>query len=159
MIGTRTEKLAIDAQQAAIRPMPPYPGEFCNRLSGRVKRPLGEPFGLTNFGVNLTVLPPGGHSSLHHRHTHDQEFIYVLEGTPTLVSDQGEIELKPGMCAGFLPNGAAHHLENRATLPAMIIEVGDRNKNDDVEYPLDDIAIRSQSDGSYVFYTKDGLPY
>ncbi len=88
-----------------------YPSEFLARVAGRDKRPLGDPFGLSTFGVNLTRLAPGAWSALHHRHGRSDEFIYVLEGTPTLFTDAGETLLAPGMCAGFPSGGTAHHLE------------------------------------------------
>jgi uncharacterized cupin superfamily protein len=37
-----------------------YPEPFFSRMEGRDKRPLGDLFGLVNFGVNLTRLKPGG---------------------------------------------------------------------------------------------------
>ncbi|WP_353843395.1 cupin domain-containing protein, partial [Mesorhizobium sp.] len=86
----------------------PIRNPFAQRLIGRIRRPLGDAFGLTRFGVNLTSLEPGGQSSLHHRHRNQDEFIYVLQGKPTLVTDKGENELCPGMCAGFAANGGAH---------------------------------------------------
>src|SRR5258705_7767266 len=91
-----------------------YPENFVPRLGGRMKRPLGDPFGLTIFGVNLTTLPPGAMSALRHAHTRQDEFIYVLEGTPTLITGKGETLLQPGMCAGFkCATGDAHHLVNK----------------------------------------------
>ena len=84
-----------------------YPPEFLARVAGRDKRPLGDGFGLATFGVNLTRLAPGAWSSLHHRHGRQDEFIYVLEGTPTLLTDAGETLLSPGMCAGFPAGGTA----------------------------------------------------
>src|SRR5678815_3809112 len=78
-----------------------YPEPFASRMAGRLKRPLGDLFGLTNFGVNLTRLAPGGVSSLRHAHTKQDEFIYVLKGRPTLHTDDGRTRLEPGMCAGF----------------------------------------------------------
>lgn len=72
-------------------------------MSRREKRQLGDVFGITSFGVNLTRLAPDGVSALHHRHTRQQEFVYVLEGEPTLVTADGEVPLRPGMCAGFVP--------------------------------------------------------
>src|SRR5215471_18980972 len=77
-----------------------YPPVFAARVEGRVKRPLGDLFGLRNFGANLTRLPPGVESALLHRHRKQDEFIYIVEGRPTLVTDAGETELRPGMCAG-----------------------------------------------------------
>src|SRR5919199_6822649 len=93
---------AIEAASAPPRAkLSSYPGAFAARMSGREKRPLGELFGLRNFGVNLTRLAPGAQSALRHAHSLQDEFIYVLEGRPTLITDAGETPLEPGMCAGF----------------------------------------------------------
>ena len=78
-----------------------YPEPFAARVVGRERRALGDAFGLTNFGVNLTRLPPGGMSALRHTHMREDEFIYILEGEPILVTNAGETPLRPGMCAGF----------------------------------------------------------
>ena len=89
------------------------PEPFASRVSLRVKRALGDQFGLKSFGVNLTSLAAGAVSALHHRHSVQDEVVNILEGHPTLVPEGGEVELGPGMCAGFPANGSAHHLENR----------------------------------------------
>src|SRR3954451_6263005 len=78
-----------------------YPEPFASRMAGREKRPLGDLFGLANFGVNLTRLAPGGASALRHAHSKQDELVYILEGEPTLVTNTGETALRPGMCAGF----------------------------------------------------------
>ena len=83
-----------------------YPEPFASRVAGREKRALGDVFGLSNFGVNLTRLKPGAISALRHAHTRQDEFIYVLEGNPTLVTDAGDTLLAPGMCAGFRRRGS-----------------------------------------------------
>src|SRR5258706_9169209 len=94
--------VALVAAEAPPRTKPSnYPEPFASRMAGRVKRPLGDLFGLTNFGVNLTRLTPGAVSALLHAHSRQDEFIYILEGQPTLVTDAGETPLGPGMCAGF----------------------------------------------------------
>src|SRR5437867_9573966 len=110
--------LAIAAVAAPPRTKPTnYPEPFASRMAGREKRPLGDLFGLTNFGVNLTRLAPGAISSLRHAHSRQDELIYVLEGRPTLVTNAGETPLSPGMCAGFKAgDGDAHHLVNRTAL-------------------------------------------
>src|SRR5207248_571997 len=92
-----------------------YPEPFAARVAGRERRALGDAFGLTNFGVNLTRLPPGGMSALRHTHMREDEFIYIIEGEPVLVTNAGETPLRPGMCAGFKAgSGDAHHLINRS---------------------------------------------
>jgi uncharacterized cupin superfamily protein len=152
--------IAVYAQDAAPRTKPSnYPEPFASRMAGRVKRPLGDMFGLSDFGVNLTRLSPGAVSTLHHRHSRQDEFIYVLEGEPTLFTDQGETRLKPGMVAGFAANGTAHHLENRTDTDCVILEVGNRPDGDTVSYPMDDIAAVMGQDGKWRFAHKDGTPY
>src|SRR3954453_19806630 len=88
-----------------------YPEPFASQMAGRLKRPLGDLFGLANFGVNLTTLAPGAISALRHAHSRQDEFIYILKGRPTLRTDAGNTALEPGMCAGFkAATGDAHHL-------------------------------------------------
>jgi len=136
-----------------------YPEPFAGRVAGRVKRTLGDLFGLKNFGVNLTRLAPGAASSLHHRHSRQDEFIYVVEGTPTLFTDNGEMQLSAGMVAGFAAMGTAHHLENRTGRDCVILEIGDRSRGDAVSYPADDIAAIMDADGTWRFARKNGTSY
>jgi uncharacterized cupin superfamily protein len=151
---------AVAAADAAPRIRPSnYPEPFASRMAGRLKRPLGDLFGLKNFGVNLTRLPPGTVSALHHRHSRQDEFIYVLEGEPTLITDAGERQLSPGMVAGFAAGGTAHHLENRTAQGCVILEIGDRAEGDAVIYPSDDIQAVMGEDGKWRFSHKNGEPY
>ena len=153
--------VALEAASVAPRPAPASgPKPFLEKIRGREKRVLGDPFGLGNFGVNLTRLPPGAISALRHAHARQDEFIYVLEGTPTLVTDAGETPLKPGMCAGFKAGtGDAHHLVNRSAADAVFIEVGDRSAGDGVTYPDDDVQATYGADGKWRYSRKDGTPY
>jgi uncharacterized cupin superfamily protein len=128
-------------------------------MSGRTKQPLGDLFGLTNFGVNLTRLKPSGVSALRHAHSKQDEFVYILEGTPTLVTDEGETQLSPGLCAGFnAGSGNAHHLVNKSGYDVLYLEVGDRTTGETVTYPDDDIQ-GVQIDGKFQFARKDGRRY
>lgn len=133
-----------------------YPEPFRSIMANRDKRALGEAFGLTNFGVNLTRLAPGGESALLHRHSKQDEFIYVLEGEATLVTDRGEITMRPGMCAGFPAAGHAHHIVNRSDGDVVILEVGDRARGDEGYFPADDIKAVLAPDGNWTFCRKDG---
>ncbi len=156
-----TRPVAFAAAEVAPRKAKSaYPENFVPRLGGRAKRRLGDPFGLTIFGVNLTTLPPGSMSALRHAHTRQDEFIYILEGTPTLVTDAGETTLKPGMCAGFKAgSGDAHHLVNRSKSDVVYLEIGDRTLGDEASYPDDDIVAVKTPDGTRRFTHKDGTPY
>lgn len=152
--------IAVTAKAAPLRARPSnYPEPFATRMSLRQKRPLGDLFGLKNFGVNLTTLLPGGISALRHAHSAQDEFVYVLEGCLRLVTDEGEAELTPGMCAGFRAgSGNAHHLVNRTSSPATFLEIGDRTAGDVGTYPDDDLQA-ALVDGSWRFLHKDGTPY
>lgn len=157
---TSAPPLAIDAKSVAPRAKASnYPEPFLSRMSRREKRALGDVFGLNNFGVNLTRLLPGGESALMHRHSKQDEFIFVLEGAPTLITESGEVALHPGMCAGFPARGAAHHLVNRSSADVVYLEIGDRSAGDAATYPNDDIAAQMDAEGKWVFTHKDGRPY
>jgi len=107
--------LAVDARAVPPRALQStYPEPYFSRMAGREKRALGDLFGLKVFGVNLTRLKPGGESALLHRHTRQDEFIFIVEGEPTLITEAGSMALKRGMCAGFPAGGAAHQLVNRS---------------------------------------------
>jgi len=137
-----------------------YPKPFAAQVAGRTKRKLGDFFGLTNFGVNFTQLASGAVSALAHQHSKQDEFIYVLEGCPTLILGEEEFELEPGSCVGFKAgNGVAHQLVNRTPAAVSYLEIGDRTGNDTVEYPNDDIKAIFAADGTWVMTHKDGSPY
>jgi len=157
-----------DSKPAAIEAtsVPPsratcgYPEPFAARVAGRERRALGDAFGLTNFGVNLTRLPPGSMSALRHTHMREDEFIYIIKGEPVLVTNLGETPLRPGMCAGFKAgSGDAHHLLNRTGRDVVYLEVGDRNVGDTVIYPDDDIGRALTPSGERVFVRRDGRLY
>ncbi|MSP20234.1 MAG: cupin domain-containing protein [Alphaproteobacteria bacterium] len=155
--------LALDAMAVAPNKVPsvspePFYGLLKHRVH-RVRRALGNAFGLKNFGVNLTLLPSGSRSAMLHRHSKQDEFIYVVERTPTLVTDQGEQQLAPGMCAGFPAGGVAHCLVSNSGANVVYVEVSDRTPDDDdATYPNDDLKAELV-DGRWVFSHKDGRPY
>jgi uncharacterized cupin superfamily protein len=152
--------IAIAAAQAPPRIKPSnYPEPFATQMRGRIKRPLGDLFGLSNFGVNLTHLPPQAVSALRHAHSQQDEFIYVISGQPTLYTDAGPTQLQPVMCAGFKAgSGNAHRLVNETDTEVVYLEVGDRTPGDEATYPDDDIAAQLV-DGQWRFFHKDGTAY
>jgi uncharacterized cupin superfamily protein len=128
-------------------------------MVGRQKQPLGDLFGLTNFGLNLTTLAANASSALRHAHTKQDEFVYVLQGRPTLHTDEGRTRLSPGMCAGFKAGtGNAHRLVNETEEEVVYLEVGDRTAGDEGSYPDDDLQALLV-DGRWKFVHKDGTPY
>ena len=136
-----------------------YPEPFASRMVGREKRQLGDLFGLTNFGVNLTRLAPNSVSALRHAHTKQDEFVYILQGRPTLHTDEGRTQLSPGMCAGFKAGtGNGHRLINETAEEVVYLEVGDRTPGDEGSYPDDDLKALLV-EGKWKFVHKDGAPY
>ncbi len=152
--------VAVVAAEAPARTKPSnYPEPFASRMAGRQKRPLGDLFGLTNFGVNLTRLAPNSVSSLRHAHSKQDEFIYILQGHPVLHTDEGRMRLAPGMCAGFKAGtGNGHRLINESPAEVVYLEVGDRTPGDEGSYPDDDLRA-IMTDGKWRFAHKNGEPY
>ena len=153
--------VALVATDAPLRAkQTSYPAPYAARVAGRAKRPLGDLFGLTNVGVNLTSLAPGAVSAMRHAHAKQDEFVYILRGHPVLVTDGGETELAPGMCAGF-PAGSrdAHQLVNPGPDVVEFLEVGDRTPGDSVIYPDDDLIGAWGEDGQWHYRHKDGSSY
>jgi len=151
---------AIDPETVEARTGTNYPNEFARTIKNREKRMVGDVLGLKQFGVNIVRLAPGVMSSQRHWHSHEDEFVIVLEGELVLVIDAGEQVLGPGMVAGFpAGSGDGHHLINRSGRDAVYLEVGARDEaNDAVDYSDIDL-IRRKKDGRRVFLHKDGTPY
>ena len=159
MTTTAYPVVAVAAEAPPRTKASNYPEPFASRMAGRLKRPLGDSFGLKNFGVNLTRLSPGAVSALRHAHSKQDEFIYILEGHPTLYTDEGATLLSPGMCAGFragTENG--HCLRNGTENDVVYLEVGDRTAGDEVSYPDDDLRA-VLVEGKWNFVRKDGTGY
>jgi len=149
----------IDIAAAPERNGTAYPAPFDAPCRDRQRRRLGNAAGLTQFGVNRLVLAPGCWSSQRHWHKAEDEFVWVVSGEVVLIENDGETVLKAGDCAGF-PKGVAngHHLVNRSSEPAVILEVGGRAPDQDaVDYPDIDLMIAGDGDTSY--RRKDGTPY
>ncbi len=152
--------VALIASGVAPRAKPSYaPAPFVPLLQGREKRALGDKFGLTNFGVNLTRLEPGARSALRHAHTMQDEFVFIIEGRPTLVTDSGPMPLAPGMCAGFRAGtGNAHCLINETREQVVYLEVGDRSDGDEATYPEEDLKAEFSA-GTWRYFHKNGTPW
>lgn len=147
----------IDLGAVPARKGSGYPAPFDAPCASRTRRRLGDAGGLADFGVNLMTLPSGGWSSQRHWHSHEDEFVYVLEGELTLVEDQGEAVLQAGDCAAFVKgSGNGHHLINRSTATAVYLEVGSRSRLD-LTTCSDVDMMSSAADG--LFTHKDGVPY
>lgn len=137
-----------------------YPAPFAQLVAGRTKKKLGDAFGLRNFGVNLTSLEPGAVSALFHCHAVQDEFVFIVEGRPTLVYGDREHQMAPGDCMGFeAGTGIGHQLLNSTDSVVTYLELGDRTPGEQVSYPNDDIAAKLGPNGAWLVTHKDGTPY
>lgn len=134
-----------------------YPSPFNKPCAARTRRRLGDAGALRDFGVNLMTLPPGSWSSQRHWHSHEDEFVYVLEGEVMLIEDGAETVLRAGDCAAF-PKGTGngHHLINKSSMMAVYLEVGSRNPQD-LTTCSDIDMMSANADGRFVH--KDRTPY
>lgn len=148
-----------DPRDVAERRSTIYPAPFNKGYELRGKRALTASLGLTQFGVNVTTLEPGGRSAERHWHRAEDECVYVLDGEVTLVTDEGETVLAAGMAAGFAAGEAnGHHLVNRSARPATYLEIGTRAQDDDAVYPDIDLVARKRG-GAFKFFRNNGEPY
>ena len=138
-----------------------YPQPFDEPCRNRERRRLGDAAGLTQFGVNLMRLGPGAWSSQRHWHSHEDEFVYVVSGEVWLITDAGEELLRAGDSAGFKAGVRdGHHLQNRSSSDAVLLEVGTRDERDFGEYSDIDMVFKpNRYAGAGGFARKDGRPY
>jgi uncharacterized cupin superfamily protein len=135
-----------------------YPEPYRSRVMPREKRRLGDELGLKKIGVNRTTLLPGKESSMRHWHTHEEEFVFVLEGEVVLRTKDGEQVLIAGSCAGF-PAGAddGHQLINRSERPVVYLEISNRDAEDTVYYSDPDVDLIAPPQRKMT--RRDGTPY
>jgi uncharacterized cupin superfamily protein len=153
-IGTPIDPVELDANTRSG-----YPEPYRSQVLPREKRALGDASGLTKIGINHTTLGVGAASAMRHWHTHEDELIYVLEGELSLVTNAGERTIRAGQCAGFPaghPDG--HQFVNRGSVPAVYLEISNRDDDDSAHYP--DIDLCWNAPGSRGKYShKNGEPY
>jgi uncharacterized cupin superfamily protein len=146
----------IDVATAAERIGSSYPAPYDEPCRQRSYRRLGDAADLTQFGVNLCRLPPGAWSSQRHWHLREDEFLYVVEGELTLVTDAGEELLRAGDCAGFKAGARdGHHLQNRSARDGVFLVIGTRDPEDGGEYSDLDMTFSNR----HGYRHKDGKPY
>ncbi len=106
------------------------------RFGAMDQRRLSDAGELSQFGAYEETLAPGAQSSERHWHEEEDEFLFVLTGTPTLVDNDGDHPLTPGDAVTWkagVPN--AHCIINRSTAPCSYLIVGTRVERDIVHYP------------------------
>ncbi len=161
MSASKLSQPALDPGTVEVVSRTGYPEPYRARVMPRHKRRLGDALGLTRIGINLTMLPPGKESSMRHWHTHEDEFVYVLEGEVVLRTEAGEQLLGAGMCAGFVAGVAnGHQLINRSPRPALYLEISNRDAADRGHYSDPDVdLVWNPPNAPGKFTRRDGTPY
>ena len=153
------QKSVLDIAEFPVRTGSGYPKPYDSEVKGRSNVALGNAFGLTQFGVNITSLEPGAWSSQRHWHENEDELVYALEGELVMVDDNGRHPLRPGQCAGFKSgNGNGHHIINESTKTAKFLVVGTRSKNA-IGYYSDIDMMFVEDEKGLRFVHKDGSAF
>ena len=148
----------IDLDKVPAKTGSIYPAPFKGQAEGRVRKALGDAGGLTQFGVNLTRLPPGAASAQRHWHEAEDELVFVVSGELTLIEEGGETTLRAGEAAAFRAGHAdGHHLVNRSNADAVVLEVGTRSPDERCQYPDIDLIYEKRG-GAIRFTNRAGEP-
>lgn len=149
----------LDLTKVPVKTGSIYPAPYDALVAGRSSLRLGDAGGLTQFGVNLVTLEPGAMSSMRHWHLAEDEFVMVTEGSCTMVTDEGAVEMGPGDCAAFPANSPdGHHFLNRTDKPARFLVVGSKAKREVATYSDVDLMVTMEG-GKATFTYKDGAPF
>jgi len=99
--------------------------------------PFGRHFGLTRIGIHHERLPPGRRTSYPHAESHEEEFVYVIEGTPDAWLDGVLHRLRPGDAVGFpAGTGQCHSFINNTDSEVRLLVVGETPKPENrIYYP------------------------
>jgi len=138
-----------------------YPAPYDAPCLRRHRIRVGDAGGLSQFGAHVITLPPGEWSSQRHWHSHEDELVYIMSGTPTLIDDEGEQVLSPGdFTAHPAGDSNGHHMINKTDEDVVFLVIGTRNPQEDSgHYPDIDLAIPANGTPNRVFTRKDGTPY
>ncbi len=149
----------IDIDEVPARTGSIYPAPYKGQAEGRVRKALGDAGGLTQFGVNLTRLPPGAASAQRHWHEAEDELVFVVSGELTLIEEEGETILRAGEAAAFKAGHTdGHHLVNRSGADAVVLEIGTRSPDERCQYPDIDLVYEKRG-GTIRFTNRAGKPY
>ena len=149
----------IDIDRVPVKTGSIYPAPFKAMADARAKQALGDAGGLTQFGVSLTRLPPGAATAQRHWHQAEDELVFVIAGELVLIEEGGETPLRAGEAAAFKAGHAdGHHLVNRSSQDAVMLEIGTRAGDERVHYPDIDLVYEKRV-GTIRFTNRAGEPY
>lgn len=129
-------KYILDCKAQGKRKPFHYPGD--NEAFGEGFR-LTDHIGLKHLGISYDYLPPGVRSAFPHAHTHEEEFVYVIQGQPTVWLDGFAKNIGPDEFAAYPSNtGLSHALINDTDQEVIYLCIGETQDFPDekISYPL-----------------------
>ncbi len=149
----------IDVESIVPNSGSSYPEPFRELATRKSWLELGKAAGLTQFGVSLMTIEPGGISSQRHWHEGEDEFLLMLSGELVLVEEDSETIMHSGDTAGFKARAAnGHHMVNRSTAEAKFLVVGTSATRDVCHFPDIDLRFETDENGER-FVNKAGAPF
>ena len=121
---------------AAIAKIKPTPRQ--HRFNPRAVRhniALGDLVGMTQMGVHLVRIKPGGETTEYHTHYCDEEFVYILSGRGTAEIGDRTFTVGPGDFMGFTAQSLPHVMTNPFAEELVYLLGGTRKGFDVSEYP------------------------
>jgi uncharacterized cupin superfamily protein len=99
--------------------------------------PIGKLLGLKAIGVHIETLPPGRRTSWPHAESKEEEFAFVIQGTPQVWIDGHVHDLKPGDFVAFpAGTGITHTFINNSNDVCILLAGGEATKPDNkIYYP------------------------
>jgi uncharacterized cupin superfamily protein len=108
---------------------------FLNANAQRLNKSLGDATGLHHLGIHWVEIAPGHVSTELHRHHHEEEAVYVLQGEGTVQLDEDVVPVSSGDFVGLPVGGPAHAFANTGTAPLRLLVIGERLGYDVGDYP------------------------
>ena len=135
-----------------------HPGFTCKRAR------LGRQVGSEKVGLSLWEVPPGQAAYPYHLHLAEEELVIVLEGQPSLRTQDGWRELAQGEVVSFKTGEeGAHQIVNRGEVPVRFLAFS--NQQPDIVVYLDSEKVgaferRPEGGGVHeVFRRDDAVDY
>lgn len=100
--------------------------------------PVGKLLGLEKIGIHIETLPPGRRTSWPHAESDEEEFAFVISGTPQVWVDGNVYDLVAGDFVAFpAGTGIAHTFLNNSQNDVVLLVGGERSKpGNKINYPL-----------------------
>ncbi len=108
---------------------------FLNDNGKRINKSLGDATGLKNIGFHLIEVEPGHESTEYHVHLYEDECVYVLDGTATVIIDEQDYEVSAGDFIGYPAGGLPHSMKNTGSVTLRCLVAGQRLAFDIADYP------------------------